>query len=64
MDIYVVTMSNDEMEEMEIGYASSKEKAQKMIDTVSNTDGFEMNEYRYYKSTLDYLEINDEPIKF
>lgn len=63
-EIYVVTMENDEMDTMEIGYASSQQIADRMIKTVSSTDGFESNEYRSYKAPVDYLEINDEPVSF
>ena len=63
-EIYVVTMENDEMDTMEIGYASSQQIADRMIKTVSSTDGFESNEYHSYKASVDYLEINDEPVSF
>ena len=63
-EIYVVTMENDEMDTMEIGYASSQQIADRMIEAVSSTDGFESNEYRSYKAPVDYLEINDEPVSF
>lgn len=62
--IYVVTMENDEMDETEIGYASNLNVADKMIEKISNTDGFGFNEYHTYQATLDYLEINNEPISF
>lgn len=63
MDIYIVVMSNDEMDETEIAYCSTKEKAQTVIDLVKKTDGFEYNCYRWYKAPVDYIEINDAPMQ-
>ena len=62
--IYVVTMENDEMDAVEIGYASNQQIADKMIEKVSSTDGFEFNTYNSYQATLDYMEINNEAICF
>ena len=62
--IYVVTMENDEMDAVEIGYASNQDIADKMIEKVSSTDGFEHNTYNSCQATMDCLEINDEPICF
>lgn len=62
--IYVVTMENDELEPVEIGYASNQDIANKMIEKASSTDGFEYNTYNSYQATVDYMEINDELICF
>ena len=62
--IYVVTMENDEMNTVEIGYASSSQIADKMITTISSTNGFEDNIYKSFKAPIDYMEINDESVCF
>ena len=62
--IYVVTMENDEMDAVEIGYASSSQIADKMMTAISSTDGFENNTYKSFKAPIDYMEINDESVCF
>lgn len=62
--VYVITMENDEMDPIEIGYASKRKISKKMIEHMESTDGFEMNTYNSHQATIDYLEINDEPICF
>lgn len=62
--IYVVTMENDELAPVEVGYASNQKIADKMIERMSGTDGFELNAYHSYQATIDYLEINDESVCF
>lgn len=62
--IYIVTMENDEMDPVEAGYASSQNIADKMIKKISTTEGFEHNTCKSYQASIDYLEINDEPICF
>ena len=52
------------MDAVEIGYASNQQIADKMIEKVSSTDGFEFNTYNSYQATLDYMEINNEAICF
>lgn len=59
--IYCVRMYDDEID-MIVGYATTKAKAQKMIDILENTDGFESCQYEYYAVFLDTLEINDKPV--
>lgn len=60
--IYVVTMESDDMNAVNIGYATSRENAKKMVALASTTDGFENYEYAIHKASLDYIEINDEAI--
>ena len=61
---YVVTMENDEMNPMEIGYASNSKIAERMIKKASSTDGFENNTYHSYETKMDVMEINGERICF
>lgn len=61
MKIYCVRMFNDEVD-IVVGYATTEEKAKKMINILSNTDGFECCEYEYYYVFTDTLEINDAAV--
>lgn len=58
MKIYCVRMFSDEID-MIVGYATTEEKAKKMIEILSNTDGFEYCEYEYFYVFTDTLEINE-----
>ena len=62
MKIYCVRMFNDEID-MIVGYATTMEKAEKMIEILENTDGFENCEYEYYYVFTDTLEINDKLVQ-
>ena len=60
--MYVVRMFDDEVD-MVIGYASTKDKAKKMIDIMKEIDGYDgCFEYEYHKVFVDTLIINDEKI--
>ena len=61
MKIYCVRMFNDEID-MVAGYATTEEKAKKMIEILKNTDGFECCEYEYFYVFTDTLEINGIPV--
>lgn len=60
MGIYCVKMFNDEID-MVVGYATTKEKAEKMIDILKDV-GLECSDFEYYYALTDTLEINDEAI--
>ena len=64
MIIYVIEMLNDDIGETVVGYATSEPKAKKMIDFLSQTDGFEDYEYQYYWVYIDKLIVNNKPIDF
>lgn len=64
MKIYIIQMLNDDIGETVMGYATTVEKAEKMIATLQNTDGFEDYEYDYYWVYVDKLIINNRPIEF
>lgn len=58
--IYVVTMESDDMDAIDIGYATSRKIAKKMVALASATDGFENYKYAIHKASLDYIEIDDK----
>lgn len=64
MKMYVIQMLNDDIGETVMGYATTEEKAKKIIKTLQQTDGFEDYEYEYYWVYVDKLIINDQPIEF
>ena len=61
---YIVAMADEGTDETEVAYASTPSNADKMIEKLSTTDGFDTYEYRSYKATLDYLEVNGEVLSF
>lgn len=60
--IYIVTMESDDMDAINIGYATSREIAEKMVALASATDGFENYEYAICKASLNCIKINGEAI--
>jgi hypothetical protein len=55
-------MFSDEVD-MVVGYATTEDKANKMIAIMNETDGFDgCYEYEYYKVFVDTLIINNEKI--
>lgn len=62
--MYCVHMLNDDIGETVIGYATTEEKAKKMIDFLSQTDGFEDYEYEYYWVYVDTIIMNGNRIEF
>lgn len=62
MNIYCVRMFSDDGIDMVVGYATTEEKAKKMIEIMKNTDGFDLYEYEYYSVFTDTLNINNETI--
>jgi hypothetical protein len=60
--MYCVRMASDEVD-MVVGYATTEDKAKKMIAIMKETDGFEgCYNYEYYKVFIDTLIINGEKI--
>ena len=64
MKIYCVQMINDDIGEVVMGYATTEDKAKKMIEVIQKTDGFEDYEYEYYYVHVDMLIINNKMIEF
>lgn len=62
MSIYCVRMFTDDGIDMVVGYATTEEKAKKMIEIMEKTDGFDLYEYEYYSVFTDTLNINNEMI--
>lgn len=62
--MYCVELINDDTENLVIGYATTEEKAKKMIENMKSTDGFEDYEYEYYWIYVDCIVINNEKIEF
>lgn len=62
--MYCVQMFNDDMGEAVMGYTTTEEKAKKMIDFLSQTDGFEDYEYEYFWVYVDAIIINGNKIEF
>ena len=61
--MYCVELINDDVGDMVIGYATTEEKAKKMIEIMKSTDGFDDYEYKYYWIYVDGLMINDKKIE-
>lgn len=60
--MYCVRMVSDEVD-MVVGYATTEDKARKMIAVMEKTDGFDgCYNYEYYKVFIDTLIINGEKI--
>jgi hypothetical protein len=57
-------MFNDDIGETVLGYATTEEKAKKMIEVLSQTDGFEDYEYEYYWVYVDAIIMNGNKIEF
>ena len=62
--MYCVQMFNDDMGEAIMGYTTTEEKAKKMIEFFSQTDGFEDYEYEYYWVYVDAIIVNGNTIDF
>lgn len=62
MKIYCVNLIDYDGENFVMGYATTEEKAKKMIELMQSEDGFENYEYQYYWAELDKIIVNDELI--
>ena len=62
--MYCVQMLNDDIGEIVMGYATTEEKAKKMIEVLSQTDGFDDYEYEYYWLYVDTIIMNGNRIEF
>ena len=61
--IYLVRTYNDDCGELFVGYATTEEKANKMVEKLVSVfeDSFE---YEVISAETDFLFINDEEIEF
>lgn len=62
--MYCVQMLNDDIGEFVMGYTTTEEKAKKMIEFLSQADGFEDYEYEYYWVYVDAIIMNSERVEF
>lgn len=62
--MYCVQMLNDDVGETVLGYATTEEKAKKMIKVLKRTDGFEDYEYEYYWVYVDAILMNGNMLEF
>ena len=62
MKIYCVRMFDNEIDII-VGYATTEEKAKKMIDILMAKDEFKDYEYEYYYAFTDTLEIDDDIVQ-
>ena len=63
MKLYVAVLIDEYGEEFVFGYATTEEKAQKMVDILRSTDGFENYDFRIRFANTDTLIVNDTEIK-
>ena len=62
--VYLIWLSNDDIEPMVVGIATNKEKADAMRDKLASTDGFEFNDYKIVKMKSDAVIIDNIEYKF
>lgn len=62
MKIFVVKLVDYDGDDFVVGYATTEEKAKKMIDIMKETDGFEDYDYEYHWAYTDMLIINNEEV--
>lgn len=62
MKMYCVELVNYDEDNFIVGYATTEEKAKKMIDVMKATDGFEDYDYEYHWAYTDMLIINNEEV--
>ena len=62
--VYLIWMSNDDIEPMVVGVATNKEKANTMRDKLASTDGFEFNDYEIVETKSDTVIIDNIEYKF
>lgn len=62
MKIYCVELINYDGDNFICGYATSVDKAEKMIDFMKTVDGFDDCDYDYHWVYVDTLIINNEKI--
>ncbi len=62
--VYLIWLSNDDIEPMVVGIATNKEKANAMRDKLASTDGFEFNDYEIVEMKSDTVIIDNIEYKF
>ena len=62
--VYLIWLSNDDIEPMVVGIATNEEKANAMRDKLASTDGFEFNDYEIVEMKSDTVIIDDVEYKF
>lgn len=61
--MYCVELLNDDTGNIVVGYATTEDKAKKIIEIMKTTDGFEDYEYEYYWIYVDGLMIDNKKIE-
>ena len=64
MKMYCVELVNYDEGNFVVGYATTKEKAKKMIEVMKEADGFDGYEYEYYWVYVDTIILNNKKIEF
>ena len=62
--VYLIWLSNDDIEPMVVGIATNEEKANAMRDKLASTDGFEFNDCEIVEMKSDTVIIDDVEYKF
>ena len=62
--VYLIWLSNDDIEPMVVGIATNEEKANAMRDKLASTDGFEFNDYEIVEMKSDTVILDDVEYKF
>ena len=62
--VYLIWLSNDDIEPMVVGIATNKEKANAMRNKLASTDVFEFNDYEIVETKSDTVIINNIEYKF
>lgn len=57
--MYTVWVLNDDFDDMLVGIATNKEKANEMKNKLLNTEGFEYCECKIVEMKVDTMTIND-----
>lgn len=61
-EIYLVNIETNDDTTMTLGVSTSIENAEKMIDIINHTDGFEYCTCEYFPVKMDTIYVNDKEI--
>lgn len=62
--VYLIWLSNDDIEPVVVGIATNKEKANAMRNKLASTDGFKFNYYEIVEMKSDIVIIDGVEYKF
>jgi len=63
MKIFCVKLIDYDGDDYTVGYATTEEKAKKMIGVMKSTDGFEDYNYEYHWAYTDMVIINNKEVR-